>query len=263
MSRVAVVTGGSSGIGRETALALLQKGLRVYELSRHGKSRDGIRHITCDVTDEEAVRAAMAEILDAEGRLDLLISNAGFGISGAVEFTAGRQVRDQMEVNFFGMDNCVRAVLPIMRRQGGGRIVCLSSVAAAIPIPFQAYYSVSKAAISAYCTALYSEVAPFQIEVCAVLPGDIHTGFTGARQKVIEGDDVYGGRIARSVATMEKDELHGMSARTAGAHIARIALKRRVKPQYGLGAKYRLFLVLIRLLPCRLTAWIVGKLYGG
>ena len=263
MSRIAVVTGGSSGIGRETALALCQQGVKVYELSRHGKSQDGVLHITCDVTDEGAVRAALNRVYEMEGRLDILISNAGFGISGAVEFTSGQQVRAQMEVNFFGMDNCVRAVLPILRQQGGGRIVCISSVAAAIPIPFQTYYSVSKAAIAAYCTALYSEVAPFCIQVCAVLPGDIHTGFTGARQKVLEGDDLYQGRISRSVATMEKDELHGMSARAAGARIARIALRRRVKPQYGLGVKYQLFLVLCRLLPCRLTAWIVGKLYGG
>ena len=106
-------------------------------------------------------------------------------------------------------------VLPILRKQGYGRIVNLSSVAGSIPIPFQTYYSASKAAINSYTMATANEVRPFGVQVCCVQPGDIRTGFTAARQKNPMGDDVYGGRIARSVAGMEKDEQNGMTPEQA------------------------------------------------
>ena len=120
-----------------------------------------------------------------------------------------------------------RAVIPIMRQAGRGRIVNLSSVAAPVPIPFQAYYSATKASVNAYAMALANELRPFGITVCAVMPGDIHTGFTAARRKVSEGDDIYKGRISRSVARMEHDEQTGMDPAKAGAYIAKVALRER------------------------------------
>ena len=216
-ARVAVITGGSSGIGLHAARALRGRGLNVYELSRRAENAEpGVTHLQADVTDEAQVNAAVAEILRREGRIDILINNAGFGISGAIEFTPAQEARRQFDVNFFGMVNMNHAVLPIMRQQGGGRIVNMSSVAAPIAIPFQAYYSASKAAVRTYSLALASEVRPFGIEVCVIMPGDIATGFTAARRKSCDGDDVYHGRIARSVAVMEHDEQTGMSAEYAG-----------------------------------------------
>lgn len=143
---VAVITGGSSGIGLNAARALRDRSLNVYELSRRAENAEpGVTHLQADVTDETQVNAAVAEILRREGRIDILINNAGFGISGAIEFTPPQEARRQFDVNFFGMVNMNRAVLPVMRQQGGGRIVNMSSVAAPIAIPFQAYYSASKA----------------------------------------------------------------------------------------------------------------------
>ncbi len=197
-----------------------------------------------------------------EDHIDVLINNAGFGISGAVEFTEAEDAKRQMEVNFFGMVNVCRAVLPLMREAGGGRIVNLSSVAGVIPIPFQTYYSASKAAINAYTMALANEVRPFGIRVCAVLPGDIRTGFTAARQKSRAGDDIYGGRIGRSVAGMEHDERNGMRPETAGAYIASVATRRAVKPLRAIGAQYKLFCVLAKLLPVRVLNWLVGLIYA-
>ena len=140
---VAVITGGSSGIGLNAARALRDRGLIVYELSRRAENAEpGVTHLQADVTDETQVNAAVAEILRREGRIDILI-------------------------------NMNRAVLPVMRQQGGGRIVNMSSVAAPIAIPFQAYYSASKAAVRTYSLALASEVRPFGIEVCVIMPGDI------------------------------------------------------------------------------------------
>lgn len=263
MEKTAIVTGGSSGIGLCTARALQASGCRVYELSRRTVVHpEGIIHITADVTSGDSVQAAVEKILAEAGRVDILVCNAGFGISGAAEFTRNEDAKRLLDVNLFGMVNAVKAVLPVMRSQGSGRIVCISSVAAPISIPFQAWYSVSKAAVSSYAAALREEVKLFGISVCAILPGDIHTGFTAAREKSPVGDDIYNGRIARSVARMEQDELNGMAPERAGAFISRIALKKNVKPYYAIGFLYTGAVLLSRFLPCRLLSRIVGMLYA-
>lgn len=262
MRKVAVITGGSSGIGRETALALTRQGYTVYELSRRAEGVAGLHHLQADITDEAQVRAAVDAVMQVEGHIDLLINNAGFGISGAVEFTDTADAQRLLDVNFFGMVRMNRAIIPLMRQAGGGRIVNLSSVAAPIPIPFQAYYSAGKAAVNAYTMALANELRPFGISVCAVQPGDIRTGFTAAREKTVEGDDVYQGRISRSVQRMERDEQGGMDPARAGAFIARVATRRRVKPLYTIRLDYQLFVLLSRLLPCRLLNRLVGLLYA-
>lgn len=262
-SKVAIVTGGSSGIGRCTAEALRDKGCTVYEFSRRVTAVEGVTHITADVTDEGAVRAAVRTVLEREGHIDIVVNCAGFGISGAVEFTETADAKAQLEVNLFGMVHVNRAVLPCMREAGQGRIVNISSVAAVADIPFQTYYSVSKAAINSYTCGLANEVHPFGISVTAVMPGDICTGFTDARAKSAAGDKEYGGRISRSVAGMERDERKGMSPVQAGGYISKIALKNRVKPLYAIGFGYKCICVLCKVLPCALRNWVVRLLYAG
>lgn len=263
MSAVAIVTGGSSGIGRCTAGALMQAGYRVYEFSRREiVHADGTVHMSADVTDETAVQKAVRNVEQREGRVDILICNAGFGISGAAEFTENQDAKRLLDVNLFGVVNAVKAVVPIMRRQGSGKIICIGSVASSIAIPFQAWYSVSKAAVCSYALALREEVRPFGIQVCAVLPGDICTGFTAAREKAQVGDETYGGRIARSVSVMEKDEQNGMPPEKAAARICAITGKRRMKPTYAIGFPYSCAIMLARLLPGRIVSRIVGMLYA-
>ena len=259
---VAVVTGGSSGIGKATALALLQKGCAVYELSRRNNPPDGVLHLTADITDEMQVKAAIGEIIGSEGHIDILINNAGYGISGAAEMTASADAHAQLELNLFGMDNVTRAVLPHMRERKSGRIVCVSSIAGILPIPFQLWYSVSKSAIASYVLALQNEIRPFGISVCAVLPGDIATGFTDAREKSDCDDSDYGERVLRSVAQMEKDERSGMSADQAGAYVAKLALKKRSRPLKAIGFSYKAVAVLAKLLPRRFSNYIIGKIYA-
>lgn len=262
MSKVVIITGGSSGIGSCTAAALRDRGCRVYEFSRRDSSVEGITHIKCDITDDSQVQAAVAQVMAESGRIDILINNAGFGISGAVEFTETADAQRLFNVNFFGMVRMNRAVLPLMRTQGSGRIVNISSVAAPVPIPFQTYYSAGKATTNAYTMALSNEVKPFGITVAAVMPGDIKTGFTAARQKSIVGDDVYGGRIARSVAGMEKDEQTGMDPAKAGAFIASVALKNSRKPLYTIGFGYKCAVFLTKILPARWLNALIGMLYA-
>lgn len=261
--KICVITGGSSGIGLCTALEMKAKGYEVFDISRRREGTAGINHISADVTDEKRINEAVSYIIDKAGRIDVLINNAGFGISGAVEFTETADARKQFDVNFFGMVNMNRAVIPFMRRAGGGRIVNISSVAAPIAIPLQAYYSAAKAAINSYTMALINEVRPYGISVCAVQPGDICTGFTGAREKSYAGDEIYSGRISRSVAVMEHDEQNGMKPETAAHLIATVASAKKVRPVYTIGFKYRLFCALVKILPAGLVSYIVGRIYGG
>ena len=261
-SKVAIVTGGSGGIGRCTAMALARAGCRVYEFSRREKApTPGVEHLTADMTDEASVQAAVAEVERREGRIDILVCNAGFGISGAAEYTAPEDAHAQLELNLYGADRAARAVIPVMRAQGGGRIVCMSSIAGILPIPFQLWYSVSKAAINAYVLALQNEVRPFGISVCAVMPGDIASGFTANRKKTLR-EDAYGGRVARSVARMEHDEETGMSPEAAGAFIAKTALRRSSRRLVRQTQGNQRPAAAAKLLPRRLSNGIIGRMYA-
>ena len=255
MNKVAIVTGGTSGIGLAAVKALREQGCTVYALSRHGD-------VVCDVSEEQSARAAVQAVLEKEGRIDVLVNCAGFGISGAAELTPLETAKKQLDVNLFGTANMVNAVIPAMRRQGGGRIVNVGSVAGFMPIPFQTWYSASKAAVQSYTMAMGNELRPFGITLSAVLPGDTKTGFTAARSKIDDPENLYQGRIQRSVARMEHDEQTGVPAERVGKLIARVALKKRVKPLYIPGLGYNAVNVLMRLLPSGIANALIGALYA-
>lgn len=262
MQRIVLITGATSGIGLAMAEKFAAEGCKVYAAARREKPLPaGAEFICLDVTDPIAAEKAVRGIAEREGRIDLLINNAGFGISGAVEFTDPEDAKRQFDVNFFGMTNVTRAVIPVMRAQGGGRIINMSSVAAVTPIPYQTYYSASKAAINCYTMALANEVRGFNVKVSALMPGDVKTGFTAARKKSIEGAEVYPS-LERSVKRMEHDEQNGMSPAQLAKRAYSISNKRSPKPAYSCGLSYRLFCVLAKVLPDRFVNWILSKLYG-
>jgi len=256
-----VLTGGSSGIGKATAELLAKDGFTVYELSRNGADAESIRHITADVTEPEQVKAAIAQVLAEQGQIDLLVNNAGFGISGAVEFTDPKDAFAQLNVNFFGALHCIQAVLPQMREQKSGHIVSISSVAAPIAIPFQAFYSATKSATNSLTLALRNEVKPFCIKACAILPGDVKTGFTVARKKSCAGADVYGEAIDRAVAVMEHDEANGMPPELVAKAVLRAANAKSPKAFTTVGFQYQVFVLLSKLLPATWTNALVGMIY--
>ncbi len=259
---VVVISGASSGIGLAAAKLFNAKGYTVYGLNRRLPSdHQGVSYICADVTQPDSVRNAIESIWQKEHRIDILINNAGFGISGAVEFTGCDDAGKQFEVNFFGMFSCVQAVLPHMREQKHGMIINMSSVAGVIPIPFQAFYSASKAAINSLTLSLANEVRPYGIRVCAIMPGDVRTGFTSAREKTAEGREFYPA-LTDSVASMEKDEQNGMSPEYVAKIILRIAAKRNPKPLYVAGVSYKFLVLLNKLLPVRLANRIVGRIYA-
>ncbi len=237
-ARVAVVTGASGGIGREIAARLCELGYRVYDLSRHGCGE--YLHIPTDISNEADVAAAFREIGEKESGIDLLINNAGFGISGALEFSDYADARRIFEVNLFGAFLCAKSALPLLRKKSG-RIVNVSSAAAVFSIPFQGFYSATKAAVNSLTLALRNEVRSFGVSVCAVMPGDVRTGFTEARVKSEKGEDVYGNVIASSVGVMENDERSGMTPRYVARKICKIAVRRNVAPLYTVGFKYKVY----------------------
>ena len=164
-NKVVIVTGGSSGIGRCTASALKENGCIVYEFSRRSIPMEGVTHLSVDVTDEDAVNAAVQQVIQKETKIDAVINCAGFGISGAVEFTSMEQAKAQFDVNFFGTVTVNKAVLPFMRHQGKGHIVNISSVAPLAHIPFQTIFSASKASVSSYSFDLANDVKHYRIHV--------------------------------------------------------------------------------------------------
>lgn len=260
---VAVVTGGSKGIGLATCRALKAKGWQVCSLSRNipKEKENGIWFLSCDVTQEETVAACIQKIVVRFGRVDLLLNNAGFGVSGAVEFSGPDAGKRQMEVNFSGCDICTRQILPVMRRQGRGKIFFTSSLAGVFPIPFQSYYSASKAAVNLYGEALRMEVEPFKIQVSLFLLGDVKTDFTGSRRQINAGNDEYHGRIQRAVAQMAKDEETGMDPDSIGEFIAEKAGMRKTAPRYVVGTMYRILYFVNRFLPRKFVLYLLKKMY--
>ncbi len=257
--KVVVVTGATAGIGRAAAAMFKARGAKVVCLAR--RRSEEFDSIQTDVTDRDAVNAAVSEIVKKYGRIDVLVNNAGMGISGAAEDTDQAAVRKIFELNFFGALNMVQAVVPVMRSQGGGSIVNVSSVAAELAIPFQSFYSATKAALSSLSAALRNELRPFGIKVTAVLPGDVKTDFTASREKNAADDPAYGDRIAKSVAVMERDERNGMSPDVIAKLIVRGALEKNPPVSRVGGAKYVLLVRLAHMLPKRLVSYILGKLY--
>jgi short-subunit dehydrogenase len=268
--RVVVITGASSGIGKELAAQMAAHGDRVYALARslpdeigHADGPGCLRTLELDVTEAAAVQGAAALIIRLEQRIDVLIQAAGFGLAGAVEAMTPQEASDQMATNYLGVCNMLPPVLAQMRQQGSGLIVQLGSVAGFLPVPFQACYSASKAAVAALIQALANEVRPYGIRCLLVQPGDTQTGFTDARV-ISKNNDLlpYAARCRRSIARMAADEQNGMPAAKMARLIIRRVDRRRPPQVYTPGLLYKVAALLNRLLPRRLVNAILYLMYA-
>lgn len=182
MNKVILITGASSGIGHETAALLASQGHKVYAAARRVERMEdlaaaGVTPVKLDVTDAESVKAAVRQVTDEQGRIDVLINNAGYGYFGPIENVSDEEARKQLDVNIFGLANLTREVLPWMRKQGGGRIVNTASIAGKFTLMFGGWYSVSKYAVEAFSDALRMEVKPFGIDIVTIEPGGIKTAW--------------------------------------------------------------------------------------
>ena len=180
MTKVILITGASSGIGFDAAEAFARQGHRVYAAARRVERMDplkalGVVPLRMDVTDEASMAEGVRTVLEAEGRIDALVNNAGYGYFGAIENVPMEDARRQLEVNVFGLAQLCRLVLPAMRKQGSGRIVNISSVAGKVVMYFGGWYHVSKYSVEALSDALRMEVKPFGIDVSLIEPGGIRT----------------------------------------------------------------------------------------
>lgn len=257
---VIVITGGSSGIGLETAKLFSRcPNNIVYVLNRREVKEDNINWIRCDLTDNESIEEAVKTIVNKNKHIDLLINNAGMGISGAVEYHAQEEMRKIIDVNLLGLFSITKVVLPYMKK--GDKIINISSVAGAISIPFQTLYSVTKAGVIAFSNGLRNELRPLGIKVTSILPGDTKTGFTASREKSVDNGR-YGDHISKSVSKMEKDESNGVNASKVAKKIYKVSKKKNPNTYYVVGLSYRFLVFLSRILPKRLVNWIIFKIYG-
>ncbi len=271
-TKIVLITGASTGIGLSSAEQLMNKGVKVYAASRRGgvaqKSLSGsgeIIHVKMDVNDETTIASVIDRILSENQRLDAVVSNAGNGIAGSVEDTSSEEVKYQFETNFFGSVKVIQACIPVFRKQGYGKIIATSSVAAVVPIPFQAFYSAGKSALFVFMQALAVELKPFGIQCCSILPGDTKTEFTATRKFTIASksiDSAYAQTMKSSVGKMEKDELNGVEASKVAGEIVNQIFKKKMKVAVVPGIDYKLICFIFSKLPARLRLWIVGLLYG-
>ena len=262
MSKVALVTGASSGIGRATALELLRAGYTVYGTARNVESLDAVQEaggnvLAMDVTKEDDAARAVETIAEAHGRIDVLVNNAGYGLYGAAEDVPLEDARYQFEVNLFGPARLTQLVLPYMRAQHSGTIVNVSSMGGQITFPLGAWYHASKHALEAFSDALRMEVAPFGIRVVIVQPGLIKTEFGGVSSRAVReysGNGPYG-ELAESFARSTERSYDEQGRSSDPSVVAKAILKAvestHPKTRYVVGRMARPLMALDAVLPDR------------
>jgi short-subunit dehydrogenase len=252
MKKVALVTGASSGIGKETAKLLIQNGFTVYGSARRvDKMIDlqelGVKLLAMDVTEEATMVNGIAEILKNEGRIDVLINNAGYGSYGSVEDVPMSEAKYQFEVNIFGLARLVQLVLPTMRVQKSGRIINISSIGGSIGEPHGAWYHSTKYALEGFSDSLRMELKQFGIDVVIIKPGAILTEWnTIARENLLKvsGHTAYKDLAHKHVKMLENADKQGSLPIVVAKTIVEASTANRPKTRYatGKGASIILFL---------------------
>ncbi len=254
--KIAVITGATSGIGLATAEYLTEKGYKVYGIAR--KPFEGkFECFSADVCDYPKIDGILNEIISREGKIDLFINNAGFGIAGAMDEASPENVQKIVDVNLTALCVLSGKAANLMKAHGG-KIINISSVGGIMPLPYQAMYSATKAGVEVFSRALANEVKPYKIKVCAVLPGDTKTGFTAAR--VCEGEN---GAAKKSVAKMARDEQKGKSPEYVAKVIYKIAKRKNPPLRVSVGALSKVEVFVSRFLSVKCLNRILYSMYGG
>ncbi|MCK2222012.1 oxidoreductase (plasmid) [Actinomadura sp. ATCC 31491] len=262
MQKVVLVTGASAGIGKATALELIRAGHTVYgaarRLGRMGDIREAGGHaLAMDARRPEDLERAVGTVIGEQGRIDVLINNAGTVLHGAAEDVPLDQARDQFEVNVFAPARLVQLVLPHLREQGSGTIVNVSSVGGEIALPLGCWYYATKHALEAYSDSLRMEVEPFGIDVVIIQPGIIRTGFedhTARDLRTISGTTAYGEMaeaMARRAEAQLGDDSQGSDPGVVAAVIRRAVEAGKPETRYVVGWMADQLLELNRTLPDR------------
>jgi NADP-dependent 3-hydroxy acid dehydrogenase YdfG len=235
MNKVVFITGISSGFGKHTSSLLAQKGYTVYGTCRKPCEHDPLVNVlTLDVTDKASVERCINQVLEKEGKIDVLINNAGMHTGGALEVAPIDDARLQIETNFMGFVYTIRAVLPSMRKQGNGTIVNIGSIGGLMGLPFQGYYSAGKFAIEGFSEVLRMELRQFKINVVVINPGDFHTHNTANRKNVFVAgnNNAYEEQFRKTLAIIEKDETGGRDPEILARKMCKILEKKNPSRRY-------------------------------
>jgi len=270
--RVALVTGGSSGIGEQAALRLRGAGFTTYAVARRvdrmsGLADAGVTTFAMDVSDDASMAGGIERVLGEHGRIDVLVNNAGYGSYGAVENVPIEEGRRQFEVNVFGPARLVQLVTPHMREQGSGRIINISSVGGKFYEPLGAWYHATKFAVEGFSDSLRLELAPYGIRVVIVEPGPIRTEWnTIARDGLVasRAGTASEPQAERARARMESGEGPMLSSGpdVVAKKILRAATARRPRSRYPVGRGAGSIVTARRLLPDRALDAVIGRLYS-
>ncbi len=267
MGKVILITGISSGFGKETASLLVKNGHKVYGTVRKPAETDPlVQMLNMDLTDPESINLAVKTVLTKEGRIDVLINNAGMHSGGPIETLPVETIRLQMDTNFMGMVLLTKVVLPVMRKQGGGTIINFGSIGGLMGLPFQAFYSAGKFAIEGFSEALRMEVSSFNIKVVVINPGDFHTNNSQNRRGFLaptNENDPYHSQFEKTLSIIEKDESKGWNPSRLAKKLVKIVESTNPKQRYIIASTEQKLAVLVKkLLPGRIFRKILQDHYG-
>lgn len=258
MNKIVVITGGTSGIGLDLKKLFDENKDTVITISTRELQDEN--HYSCSVSDEENIKKTIDEIGQRFGRIDILINNAGFGMSGITELLPTQKIKDLLEVNYYGTIYTIQSALKYMSK--GSKIVNISSAMALFPVPFRSIYGSVKSAVLTLSFSLRMELAPLGIDVVAICPGDIKTNFTKNRIKDFETNERYGNRIETATLKSDSKEDKRMKSSVCAKKIFKKICKKKCKPFYIIGAKYKALYFLTRITPKSWLLNITGKLLG-
>jgi len=255
MSKVVLVTGASSGIGKSVANYLSEKGYVVYGTSRNPKPTNEMKFklIALDVTNTKSIEACVETVKSEQGKLDVLVNNAGMGITGPIEDTPTDEMKRVFNTNLFGAIDVVKAVLPLMRNQQKGKIINVTSIAGYMGLPYRGMYSATKGALELVTEAISMEVQEFGIDVCNVAPGDFATNIAAGRYHTpVFENSAYKVKYQMNLDLMDSHVDGGMSPTVMAEAIYKIIESNKIKIHYKVGGFMEKFsIVLKRILPDR------------
>ncbi|MCM3716325.1 oxidoreductase [Alkalihalobacillus oceani] len=268
--KVVLLTGASSGIRYQTAQLLAQRGCKVYGAARQVKrmkplQKWGVIPVELDMTDEKSMESCVKMIIENEGKIDVLINNAGYGSYGAVEDVSLEEGRKQFEVNLFGVARLTQLVLPVMRKQQAGKIISISSVGGKITTLFGAWYHATKFALEGFSDCLRMEVAEFGIDVVLIEPGAIKTewGSIAADHLLASGKGgAYEEMAVKTEESMRKQYTSNLLSKPEriAKVIAKAGDRKRPKTRYLIGFDAKPILLMKRLLPDRVYDKLVKNM---